>query len=258
MKIMIKFFSVHLLLLFSLARAETSSKTYNFIAWDSPPYVTIYDRDKLEGIFVEIVNSVCKKLNANCNIEIIPYRRLTNQIQIGSFLGAFPLTKTAERFDNYLFSIPIVNCKLGIFVRKDNSDIVTESNHRKVLNNYIISSFGPSITFSKLENIAKYTPNLELFMDVKIETSFIKLNVNHIESSSKEKKSGIFVDKKIGENIIKKNNLENIRYAGDISSFDYYIMFKKENTDLIFVKKFKEMLSKMKNNGEINRILSNY
>jgi polar amino acid transport system substrate-binding protein len=242
----------------SYAKENSKEKEYTFAAWNSPPYVFTSEKIEPKGIFVDIVNSACKKLNVICNVEVLPYKRLINNYNAGIIFGAFPLTKTEEREKISIFSEPVVNCELGLFVRKENHDVITNSNYKKILNDYLVSSFGPSITFSKLENIARDVPNIQLYMDVKIETSFLKLNRNHIETSSKETKAGIFIDKKIGKYLIKFNNLENIRYAGKLSSFDYHIIFDKKNKNLNFVTKFNQTLASMKAKGEIDKIISSY
>ncbi len=254
----IYFIILSLLCPFSYSKENSENKKYNFVSWNSPPYSFLSNTKTPKGLFVDVIKSACKKLNVECTIEIIPYRRVINYAKNGKIDGAFPLTLTKERQEIFTFSEPLANCKLGIFVRKEDPLVVSETNYNKVLNNYIISSFGPSITFSKLENIAKNTPNLELFMDVKIETSFLKLNLNHLETNSKDKKSGIFIDRKIGENIIKSNDLKNLRYSGDLSNFNYHIAFYKNKRDLNFPNNFIKAINEMKKNGELKKIISNY
>ena len=254
----IKILMVTLIYSISYAKENTKQNNYNFVAWYSPPYSFLSEKGKPQGLFIEVVSSVCKKLKAHCSFEIIPYRRLLNYAENGKVYGAFPLAMTKERKEVYIFSIPLASSKLGLFVKKDNPVVVSESNYNKILNNYIVSSFGPSFTFSKLEEIKKNTPNMEIFMDIKIETSFVKFNKNHFETESKEKKSGVFVAKVIGENIIKSNKYKNIRYAGDLSQIIYHIAFFKNRRDLNFVKNFNITLNEMKNNGELDKIIKKY
>lgn len=242
----------------SYAKENSKEKEYTFAAWNSPPYVFTSKKNEPKGIFVDIVNSACKKLNVICNIEVLPYRRLINNYKTGIIFGSFPLAKTKERKKNFILSIPLVNYEIGLFVRKENHDVITNSNYKKILNDYLVSSFGPSTTFSNLENIAREVPKMKLHMDVKIEASFLKLNGNHLESLSKEKKSGIAIDKKIGEYLIKINKLENVRYSGKLFFLDYHILFYKKNKNLNFVTKFNQTLTSMKAKGEIDKIISSY
>ncbi|MEZ8102101.1 substrate-binding periplasmic protein [Vibrio bivalvicida] len=117
-----------LMLLILLCVSFTSSAQIKLVTLEYPPYIT-NDEGELDGVAVKLVERLFTQLGKPIEIEVLPWGRAINYIEMGQADGIFTAFKTAKRetFANYideaLFNqniVAIKNKKSNALWSKDN------------------------------------------------------------------------------------------------------------------------------------------
>lgn len=85
---------------------------------DFPPYEWQEDGEA-RGILVDVVKEACKKADVPVELRFLPFKRAFKEVREGRLSGLFNFYKTEQRLAHFDYSIPIIENRLVLFVRKD-------------------------------------------------------------------------------------------------------------------------------------------
>ena len=217
-----------------------------FNTQDFPPFTYQID-GKNEGPAVDIINSVCKEAGLTCTIQLLPWGRAQEEVKTGKAQALFLIGWNKERGETMNFSPPLLNTEYGIFVTDDNPLIYSSPEQLK---GYTIGVYGPSNTSKSLEELKTKVTDISIDMTPDDESAFKKLGMKRLKA--------VYSNKHVGNAMIKKLGLNNIKYVGADKKLKYYIGFSKQYTDKALFDKFVAAFKALYNKGEIQKILTQH
>lgn len=199
------------------------------------------------GAATEIVRETCKEMKIICTFKSLPWKRAQNYTKAGKMQGIFVIAHDQQRSKWLSFTMPIINAEYGFFMR---SDKPFEYQQPSSVSGYKVGVYGPSNTANALEKLNYDLNSIEIDMTPHDEAAFKKLSVGRVDF--------VYSNKDVGVALIKKNRLNNIKYAGYPREVKYHIAFSTEFTDVTLVKQFNDTLQLLSKQGVIKNILKEY
>lgn len=233
------FFNIH-----PAVAAET--RELKFTTQDFSPF-SYYQGNEVAGPAVDIIQLVCQDMGVDCSFRLYPWSRAQQLVREGAANGMFVIGWNKKRTEWLYFSPPILVTEYGFFVEKDNP---LEFKKLADVKGYTIGVFGPSNTSRSLTKIKQEIGDLKIDMTPDDESAFRKLSIGRI--------SAVFSNRDVGYALIKKLNLENIRYAGRQRSLNYYIGFSQQYNEKQIVDKFNDTFIELHKKGLIQKTLKQY
>jgi polar amino acid transport system substrate-binding protein len=115
---------------------------------------------------------------------------------------------------------------------------------------YAVGVFGPSNTATALEKIKAEIKELTIDMTPDDESAFKKLSLDRVDA--------VFSNKDVGNDMMRKLGIRNIRYCGRQQTLKYYIGFSQKFTDKKLVDQFNATFRNLYKRGLIQEILAKY
>ena len=209
---------------------------------------------KTAGPVLEIINRVCSKLKISCKSKVMPWRRAIKEVREGEADGLFVVGKNKTRESWLYFSLPIITTEYGFFVLKSNHKVYKSKTD---IQGYKVGVFGPSNTHNSLLKISEQLED-ENKVPLDIRTLYDDSLVFKQLNSQTRGLQAVYSNKDVGNGLIKKLNLKNLRYMGKQKELNYYISFSKKTVSKEMVDKFNGILLTMHLNNELKNILEKY
>ncbi|UJB30693.1 ABC transporter substrate-binding protein [Chromobacterium sp. Beijing] len=92
-----------------------NAATLHFVTQDFPPFIEVTDKPQPQGLMVDTLVAVCQRLNWNCEIQAMVWRRALLLADEGKVDGIFPVQDTPERRMSLALSAPVYNSSYGLF-----------------------------------------------------------------------------------------------------------------------------------------------
>ena len=106
----------------SLAQVQKAGKLSIATSPDFPPFESLGENGKVEGIEIDILNLICEKLGVTLEINQMDFDSVLPAIQAGKFnVGVSGISVTPKREKNVLFTTPYCLAAQAIVVLKDSS-----------------------------------------------------------------------------------------------------------------------------------------
>lgn len=201
----------------------------------------------VSGPAAEIIRRVCADMKIVCSIRLLPWRRAQQEVEEGAAHGMFVIGWNAERAKSLFFSPALLSTEYGFFVRNDNPLVFKQNNDVK---GFTIGVYGPSNTATALEKIRDEVKNLTIDLTPGDEAAFKKLSLGRVNA--------VFSNKDVGNDILRKLDIKNIRYAGRQQALKYYIGFSQKFTGKKIVDQFNATFRSLYERGVIQEILARY
>jgi len=201
----------------------------------------------VSGPAADIIRRICGEMKINCPMHLLPWRRAQDEVANGTAQGLFVIGWNEERAKIFYFSPPILNTEYGFFVR-DNNPLKFKQNSD--VRGYTVGVFGPSNTATALEKIKAEIKDLTIDMTPDDESAFKKLSLGRVDA--------VFSNKDVGNDMMRKLGIKNIRYSGRQQSLKYYIGFSQKFTDKKLVDQFNQTFQTLHKRGVIQEILAKY
>jgi len=201
----------------------------------------------VSGPAADIIRKICSEMKIDCTMHLLPWRRAQDEVANGTAHGLFVIGWNEERAKTLYFSPPILNTEYGFFVRDDNP---LKFKQNSDVNGYTVGTFGPSNTATALEKIKAEIQDLKIDMTPDDESAFKKLSLGRVDA--------VFSNKDVGNDMMRKLGIKNIRYSGRQQSLKYYIGFSQKFTDKRLVDQFNQTFRSLHKRGVIQEILSKY
>ncbi len=194
-----------------------------------------------------IIRAVCEAEKLDCAFKLLPWKRAQAEVRDGQANGMFVIGRNAEREEWLHFSPAIITTEYGFFVQEGNPiDFKTIEDVR----GYTVGVYGPSNTSRSLESIRDQLGDLTIEMKGDDESGFRKLSLGRVDA--------VFSNRDVGNDMVARLGLENIRYAGAQRSLNYYIGFSKAFNDADVVARFNARLAVLIEEGVVGEILSEH
>ena len=104
----------------SLAQVQKAGKLSIATSPDFPPFESLGENGKVEGIEIDILNLICEKLGVTLEINQMDFDSVLPAIQAGKFhVGVSGISVTPKREKNVLFTTPYCLAAQAIVVLKD-------------------------------------------------------------------------------------------------------------------------------------------
>jgi len=201
----------------------------------------------VSGPAADIIRKLCSEMKIDCTMHLLPWRRAQDEVANGTAHGLFVIGWNEERAKTLYFSPPILNTEYGFFVRDDNPLKFKQNSDVK---GYTVGVFGPSNTATALERIKAEIKELTIDMTPDDESAFRKLSLARVDA--------VFSNKDVGNDMMRKLGIKNIRYSGRQQSLKYYIGFSQKFTDKKLVDQFNATFRNLYKRGLIQEILAKY
>jgi len=209
---------------------------------------------KAAGPVLEVINAVCAKLKISCIHKVMPWRRAQKEVRDGDADGLFVVGKNKSRESWLYFSLPIITTEYGFFVLKSNTKTFKTLDD---IQGYKVGVFGPSNTSNSLLKISeKLEDDNKTPLDIR--TLYDDTLVFKQLNSETRGLQAVYSNKDVGNDLIKKLNLKNLKYMGKQKELNYYISFSKKTVSKEMVDKFNQVLRNMHLNNELKYILEKY
>lgn len=240
---------IMLLIFLIIQNTCVAEEPLTFVTEPFPPF-NYEENEKIIGPSTEIVEAVCAEMEIECTISMMPWRRALILAKDGNVNGIFSIAKRPEREEWAYFSLPLVSTGYGFFVQEDNQ---LNYNTPTDLEGYTIGVYSPSSTSKTLEGIASLIEDTTIVLEVKNETALKKLSVGRYGD-----KGAVFINKDVGNYLIKILGIKGLRYSGNQSEILYHVGFSKVSNPGNFVLTFNDHLIKLYNEGKLKEILKKY
>jgi polar amino acid transport system substrate-binding protein len=140
-----------------------------------------------------------------------------------------------------------LNSEYGFYVRNDNP---LKFKHPSDVKGYTVGVYGPSNTSFFLEKIKTEIKDLTIDMTPDDIAAFKKLSLGRV--------TAVYSNRDVGNDLIAKLGLTNLRYAGVHTKLKYYIGFSQKFTDKKLVDQFNQTFRSLHKHGVIQEILAKY
>lgn len=187
---------------------------------DFPPFATGMTDDTAGGFTVELWKAVAAEAGLNYHIRVLPFTELLNEFKAGKIDVLINLANTNEAHNYAEFSVPHVVSKGGIFVRKNESSIKSESD----LN-------GKSIIMMKDDVDATYATSRGWDKQLVL----VKTAEEGMRLLASGKHDAFLINKVVGLQTIAKNDLTNVKALKANANFTQKFAFavKEGQVDLL-------------------------
>lgn len=209
---------------------------------------------QLDGPAVVLIKKTCQDADLRCVLKIGEgsWGDTQEQVRSGNGDGLFLIGWDASRADYLLRTDEILSTEYGFFVRTDDPLSYVEP---EILDGYTVGVYGPSNTSHTLEKIILGLRDKGVRVDEDLDKDgdavFLKL-------SASKGKFAAFSNKDVGNSIVRRLGLGNIRYAGRQQCLSYYLGISNRYKDSDFVKRFDEAFRHIDENGLKRVILAPY
>jgi polar amino acid transport system substrate-binding protein len=201
----------------------------------------------VSGPAADIIRKVCGDMKIECPMRLLPWRRAQQEVDEGTAHALFVIGWNPERAKSLYFSPPLLNTEYGIFVRSDNPLAFKQTADLK---DYVIGVYGPSNTATALGKIHTDAKEFKVEETPDDYAAFKKLSLGRVDA--------VFSNKDVGDQVVQKLDLKNVRYAGRQQVLKYYIGFSQKFVDKKLVDRFNDTFAALHKQGVIQEILSRY
>ena len=185
------------------------------VTQDFPPYAERVD-GKVTGIATEIVLMVCHKMQAHCDIKLLPWRRAILELRQGSAHAGFVMGITPERKQWLHFSEPIFHSEYGFFSRIDSGFRYQQPSD---LEGYTIAVYGPSSTSHSLEKLVGKVKQATIVIRPDDRDGFRQLPRGRVDA--------VYSNYHVGLRMISRSAINGVHYAGKHRDIEYVVGFSK-------------------------------
>tara|TARA_Y100001970_G_scaffold292687_1_gene435231 strand:+ start:1252 stop:1998 length:747 start_codon:yes stop_codon:yes gene_type:complete len=241
------FISLALLPYSSMAKQKLRCATNDF-----PPFgfeKEVEGKNTPVGVEVEIFNLICKELNLTCSLELLPWKRMINQVKRGEIDCMFAAFKTEKRKNFMVYtSVPFHVSNLTFFIEKSNTSFkFSNLKDLKGKNICLVRGFTTTPEFDKLakQKVFEIT-HLDDF-----DQCFKMLRKGKVDTT--------LVNQEVGFDILKKLNINNIKpFKNPLYSKPAYLTFTKKKEFGQIPSQFGQKIFQILKSGQYKKIYDKY
>lgn len=227
------------------------SFTFGIDAWE--PYQYMMVDNKPAGLDIEIVQGVLSNMGCQFTVMQGNWTELLLKLKAGEIDAVLGASKTADRESFAYFSEPYRKERFQLYVRSANTNYPYQDITAYLAAGHklgIVNQYYYGDDFADLYDNKTYQP---LFIGAIIS----ELNMARLLD---EEIDGLLEDSFVAASILRRKGLDNYIKPHNISleSADVFIMFSQESVSPQQVENFNLGLSKLKDDGNYNKIVNKY
>lgn len=222
------------------------AETVRFGTQEFAPYHYEVD-EKIAGPLPELINAVCKKLQWECVHQSGTWAKIQAKAKSRQYDALYVLGKNTKREEWLDFSLPIVDALYGIFTHQTNMMTYEQPAQLAGLK---VAVYGPSNTSRSLEKLMADARGMQIIIVGDDETAFKLLSQKEVDA--------VFSNLYVGEAIIRKLNLQNLRYAGNSHIVSYHVAFVKNRQSAKLRDRFNQAYRELYRSQKVHEILGTY
>ncbi len=247
---MMKFFSIRLLILtvtIGLLSRFTFANPIEFATFEQPP--VIYHQDgQLNGIAVDIVKAVFKKIGKPVNFTTYPFSRALKMVQENKADAIFAIVKNKSRAEDLIFSNQILLSQDAILLVNHDSDIHYNGKLAS-LSNFRFATLRSATYGKQWQNAVANKVINQVVELTSFRQSLLMLEKNR-------------VDIVIGSHITLSQEIKNLNHQHKyrvlpppLESVPTYIAFAKTEQNYKLSAQFDQAIEALKQNGQYQQII---
>lgn len=220
-----------------------------FVAQPWPPFIYA-DRGKLAGPFPDLVQAACAAIQAQCTIEIFPWRRALQMAAEGEADGLLAILDTPERRQLFNMSTGLIHTAYVLYARHDST---LHDPTPAMLAGYTVAAFGPSGTSIVAARLARDIPNAQLKVEIDNETALRKLRMGRYGG-----KAVVLINEDLGIWLMRQEGDAGLRQVGEVQKITYHIGMSRKHPPADARERFINALEGMVRSGAARDIVARY
>ncbi|MCQ4294487.1 transporter substrate-binding domain-containing protein [Pseudomonas stutzeri] len=240
-------------LAFALAISDSHAEQLQFVTEDFPPFTyaqTSTDDDIVAGPFVEIVAAVCAKLQIDCPVQLLPWRRALALAEAGEAQGIFTVIRSPEREQAFHLTRMLVTSRYGVYARTANRFVF---HHPQDLAGRTVAVYGPSGTSFVLGQHLTRVTDVQLILE-----SDNRRLMRMLQAKRFGEQGVAVVNQDVAWHLIEHEQLTDIHEAGELQAVSYGIGLSREAVSVGEFQRFNEALEGLVGDGTVARILRSH
>lgn len=235
---------------------HASPLPWHFVTEDFPPFTYPAGATpgtppgagvKAGGPLVEVVETLCERLQQACIITLYPWRRALQMAEQGQADGIFTLVRSPQREQIFHISRMLVTTRYSVFARTDSSFIYNRPDN---LSGRLIGVYGPSGTSFILSE------RLKSVADVRLHLTADNRRLLRMLQSGRFGKDGVAVlNQDVAWHLIHDEHLVGVREAGDMGPISYGIGLSRKTVSAEHFQAFEQALDQAIADGTVPAIL---
>lgn len=245
--------SILLIGLLSIA-TQTGAAQWRFVTEDFPPFtypaqgsVSSAAGANAGGPLVEVVQTVCARLQQDCSIALYPWRRALRLAEQGQADGIFTLVRSPQREQIFHISRMLVTSRYSVFARTDSSFVFNQPSD---LAGRLVGVYGPSGTSYVLSERLKSVPDVRLHL-----TADNRRLLRMLQSGRFGKEGLAVLNQDVAWHLIDDEQLTGVREAGEMGPITYGIGLSRSTISEAQFKAFEQALDDAIADGTVPAIL---
>ncbi|WP_019612885.1 substrate-binding periplasmic protein [Psychromonas ossibalaenae] len=201
---------------------------------------------KPAGPAVEVVNAACTQAKIKCEIYVLDWPKAQSRVYSGLTDGLFLIGRNSQREELLHFTAPVMKSEYGFFVKEDK---LPSFSYESDIGGLRVGVYGPSNTAKSLRELNK-SNRFNIVMFPHDEFSFLDLAAGKLDA--------VYSNRIVGQALIYKLGLSNVKYTSTHKSINYHIGLSKQFVDQGLAVRFIKAVSEIKKKGYIHKILEKY
>ncbi|WP_077036748.1 ABC transporter substrate-binding protein [Pelomonas sp. KK5] len=233
---------------FALAgTARAGTTRWHFVTEQFAPYIAEKD-GRAVGPMVVVLTELCGRLGAQCEIELLPWRRALASGTSAQVDGVFALVDHGEPREDFHVSSPVVETRYGFFARK--ADTVAYRTPSDLIGRNV-GVYGPSASSRLLTRLALGT-NAQPHLELDNATVLRKLQAGRYGTGGLA-----LVNERVAEDLIAAESLNGLRLAG-VAARPNLAYGLRRSMPAAEVERFNRALDQMCRSGRLQALLAPY
>ncbi|MDY0748015.1 transporter substrate-binding domain-containing protein [Paucibacter sp. R3-3] len=219
---------------------------WHFVTEQFAPYS--YEKDgRADGPMADVLREVCARLDVECRIEVLPWRRAFAEGERGEVDGVFSIVDRTEHHTEFIVSAPVVEARYSFFAKAPSSFVYRAPAD---LNGRTIGVYGPSASSRILADLAAGT-NADMAVEIDNAAALRKLQAGRYGANGL-----VLANERVAEEFIASQRLDSLRTVGIAARFNYsFGLARRRASD---VERFNQALGALCRSGRLQALLDRY
>ncbi len=248
---MYRAFLFGLLCVAQMATAQAALQLH-FVTEDFPPftYAAAPSNDgqkRAAGPLVEIVEATCERLQAQCRVELLPWRRALRDAEQGLVDGIFTVIESPERHERFFITRMLVRSRYSVYALEKNNFVYHQP---RDMRGRIVGAYGPSGTSYALGRILESVPGVTIHL-----TPNNRRLLKMLHSGRFGPDGVVVANQDVAWHLIEEEQLKELREAGELAEVAYGIGLSRASVSEDQFRRFNQALEDLREEGVLGGIL---
>ncbi len=203
------------------------------------------------GPMVDVLLAACARLQWQCAIEVLPWRRALAMAQRGEVEGIFTVVDSPERRQYFHVSPPVIEARYMLFTRS--GSVFVYGGDPQTLAGRVIGAYGPSATALTLEEVIDGVPQARSEIEPDNRTVLRKLSAGRYGAGGLA-----LVNEAVAQQLMRAEGIHNLQSAGFVKEFAYAFGLTRQSVEPQRARDFAATLYELCRTGRTAELLKPY